>query len=133
MRAERQSVETGSPWERRFGYDRVVALGDHAWVSGTTAASAAAGRDKVPEGAAEQAEIAFSNAIEALKNVGFSAEDVVRTRMFLTDLGDAERVGAVHARVFGEVRPAATLVCVSSLIDRRLKVEVELEAAKGSR
>jgi enamine deaminase RidA (YjgF/YER057c/UK114 family) len=133
MSGARRSVATGSPWEDSFGYSRVVAIGGRAWVSGTTAASAQRDGGTVPESAAEQTEIALDVALDALQQVGFSASDVVRTRLYLTDLEDAQGVGAVHARVLGAVRPAATLVCVKSLIDRRLKVEVELEAAKAAR
>ena len=117
-------------WESRFGYHRAVAVGDHAWVSGTTAAS---GGEKPQARAADQAEAAFVVALEALERLEFGVADVVRTRMYLIDLNDAEDVGQVHARLFGGTNPAASIVVVKSLIAPELSVEVELEAVRGSR
>ena len=128
MSSSRRSVETGALWENQYGYHRAVALGEQAWVSGTTAASAGG----TPDGdAAAQAEAAFSIALSALQELGFAREDVVRTRMFVTDMGDAEAVGRVHGKVFAGVNPAATMVAVAGLIDPTLLVEIEIEAAKG--
>ncbi len=128
----RKSVSSGAAWESRYGYHRAVAVGDQAWVSGTTAASAGA---EPPATAAEQARVAFGIAIRALGDLGFGVADVVRTRMYLTDIADADAVGQAHGEVFAEVLdeagPAATMVAVSALVDPALLVEVELEAFRG--
>jgi enamine deaminase RidA (YjgF/YER057c/UK114 family) len=128
--ASRRSVSSGAVWESRFGYHRAVAVGDHAWVSGTTAASTGAAPDA---NAAGQAETAFAVALDALERLGFEVADVVRTRMYLIDPDDAEEIGQVHARVFGETNPAASMVVVAGLIASELRVEVELEAFRGVR
>jgi enamine deaminase RidA (YjgF/YER057c/UK114 family) len=129
MTGRRRSVCSGAEWESRYGYHRAVAVGGSAWVSGTTAAS----RGEPPqEGAAAQAEAAFATALEALAELGFGVGDVVRTRMYVTDIADADAVGRVHGQTFAGVDPAATMVEVSALIDPRLKVEVELEAISRS-
>ena len=125
MTSGRRSVSSGAEWESRYGYHRAVALDGRAWVSGTTAAS----RGEPPEGgAAAQAARAFAIGIEALAELGFEVRDVVRTRMYVTDIADADAVGRVHGQVFAGVDPAATMVEVSALIDPLLLVEIELEA-----
>jgi enamine deaminase RidA (YjgF/YER057c/UK114 family) len=98
-------------------------------VSGTTASSRG---DEPPEQIADEATIAFAIALDALAELGFDRTEVVRTRMYVTDINDAEIVGRVHGNVFEGVNPASTMVGVSALIDPRLTVEVELEAAKES-
>jgi enamine deaminase RidA (YjgF/YER057c/UK114 family) len=127
MTETRRSVSTGAAWEARYGYQRAVALGDRAWVSGTTAASRG---DEPADDAASQAAAAFRIAIESLAALGFAASDVVRTRMYLTDVADADAVGEVHSSFFADVRPAATMVSVNGLIDPSLLVEIELEAMR---
>jgi enamine deaminase RidA (YjgF/YER057c/UK114 family) len=129
MSGTRRSLSSGASWESRFGYHRAVAVGDRAWVSGTTAASR--GREPAPD-AGGQAEAAFAIALDALRDLGFTAADVVRTRMYVTDIADAEVVGRVHGRVFDGVNPAATLVAVTALVDPALRVEVEVEAVASS-
>jgi enamine deaminase RidA (YjgF/YER057c/UK114 family) len=128
--ASRRSVASGSAWESRFGYHRAVAVGDHAWVSGTTAASSGAEPDA---DVTAQAEAAFAVALNALAALEFEVADVVRTRMYLIDRDDCEAVGGVHSRVFGETHPAASMVVVASLIAPELRVEIELEAFRGVR
>ena len=78
-----------------------------------------------------QAERCLAIIVEALAEADASAEDVIRTRMFITDAGDSEAVGRAHAAVFGEIRPAAAMVVVAGLLDPRWKVEIEAEAALG--
>ena len=121
----RRTVGSGAPWEARYGYRRAVRVGDQAWVSGTTAMSD--GAEPAPD-AAGQARQAFGVALSALGRLGVTAGDVVRTRMYITDVADADAVGAVHGELFGAVPPAATMVVVAGLIDPRLLVEVEVEA-----
>ena len=125
----RRSVSSGAEWESTYGYHRAVAVGGRSWVSGTTAASR--GEVPVPDAAA-QARAAFGIALDALAQLDFSVGDVVRTRMYVTDIADADQVGRVHGEVFDGVGPTATMVEVSALIDPRLKVEVELEAVAST-
>jgi enamine deaminase RidA (YjgF/YER057c/UK114 family) len=125
--SKRRSVTSGSEWETRYGYHRAVAVGEQAWVSGTTAASRGGVPDPDP---VAQTRTAFTIGLEALAELGFDRTEVVRTRMFVTDAATADVVGAVHGEFFGAVKPTATLVCVSGLIDPRLKIEIEIEAVK---
>ncbi|MEV7086533.1 RidA family protein [Streptomyces sp. NPDC093085] len=117
---------SGGPWEERFGYSRAVELPNGlVLVSGCT--SVVDGR--IAEGGPyEQAVTAFGVAVKALEELGLGAEHVVRTRMYLTHVRDADEVGRAHRELFGAVRPAATMVVVAGLIDPSLFVEVEVEA-----
>ena len=126
----RRRISSGGPYEARFGYSRAVAVGDSCWVAGTTDAGPD-GTSLHPGDAAAQARAAFGIAIGALEEAGFAIADVVRTRMYVTNSEDARPVAEVHGELFGEVRPASTLVRVAGLIDRSLLVEVELEAHRG--
>jgi enamine deaminase RidA (YjgF/YER057c/UK114 family) len=124
----RRLIGSGGPWEERAGYSRAVAIGDACWVAGTTDAGPD-GRSTHPGDVAAQARSAFGIAIDALERAGFSVADVVRTRMYVTDVRSAaEALLAVHGELFRDVRPAATLVEVCRLIDPTLLVEVELDA-----
>ena len=127
MLHDRRAVDTGAAWEERYGYRRAIALGDSAWVAGTTAAS---GGSSVPVDAQSQARAAFSIGVSALAELGFDVTDVVRTRMYLVDAVDADGVGRVHAEVFAAARPVATMVIVAALVEPTLRVEVELEARR---
>jgi enamine deaminase RidA (YjgF/YER057c/UK114 family) len=124
--SERRRVSSGSPWEGPYGYSRAVVVGDACWVAGTTDPS----HEHIGDAAA-QARAAWGIVERALAEAGFSLAEVVRTRMYVTDPADALAVAAVHGEVFGEVRPAATLVVVSALIEPELCVEVEAEAVHG--
>jgi enamine deaminase RidA (YjgF/YER057c/UK114 family) len=126
----RRLVSSGSPYEARFGYSRAVAVGDSCWVAGTTDA----GSDGIslhPGDAAAQARAAFAIALGALEEAGFTAEDVVRTRMYIVRPDDASAVAGVNGEIFGAIRPASTLVRVAGLIDPSMLVEVELEARRA--
>jgi len=112
------------------GYSRAIAVGDACFVAGTTDAGPD-GESRHPGDAAAQARAAFAIVQGALREAGFTLEDVVRTRMYLVDPTDADLVAAVHGEVFGHVRPAATLVVVARLIHPSLLVEVEAEAKRG--
>jgi enamine deaminase RidA (YjgF/YER057c/UK114 family) len=125
----RRRVSSGGPYEARYGYSRAIAAGDSCWVAGTTDAGAD-GRSLHPGDAAAQARAAFGIAIRALEEAGFIVDDVVRTRMYVTRSEDFSAVAAVHGELFGEIRPAATLVMVAGLIEPSLLVEVELEARR---
>lgn len=123
-------MSSGGPWEVAAGYSRAIAVGDACFVAGTTDAGPD-GESRHPGDAAAQARAAFAIVQGALREAGFTLEDVVRTRMYLVDPTDADLVAAVHGEVFGHVRPAATLVVVARLIHPSLLVEVEAEAKRG--
>jgi enamine deaminase RidA (YjgF/YER057c/UK114 family) len=126
--AERQRVSSGSPFEATVGFSRAVRDGDRVAVSGTAPIWPDGSCDPDPE---KQALRCLEIIGEALREAGAGVEDVIRTRMFITDAGDAEAVGRAHAAVFGETRPAATMVVVAGFLDPRWKVEIEAEAAVG--
>jgi enamine deaminase RidA (YjgF/YER057c/UK114 family) len=126
----RRQVSTGGPWEEAAGYSRAVAVGNECWVAGTTDA-APDGESTHPGDAPAQARAAFTIVEGALAEAGFTLDDVVRTRMYITDPADADAVAAVHGEVFGHVRPAATLVVVARLIRPSLLVEVEADARRA--
>jgi len=126
----RRLVSSGSPYEKRYGYSRAVAVGDSCWVAGTTDAGPD-GTSLHPGDAAGQARAAYGIAIHALEEAGFAAGDVVRTRMYIVRPSDAPAVAAVNGEIFASIRPASTLVTVAALIDPSMLVEVELEARRG--
>ncbi|SDX96459.1 Enamine deaminase RidA, house cleaning of reactive enamine intermediates, YjgF/YER057c/UK114 family [Modestobacter sp. DSM 44400] len=123
-------IGSGAPWEDVIGYSRVVVAGDSAWVSGTTAT--VGGAVVHPGGAGAQARVALEGISRALEQAGFSLGDVVRTRMFVTDISRWEEVGRVHGEFFGEVRPATSMVQVAALIDPAMLVEIEADAVRGA-
>jgi len=123
-------LNSGSPWEGVVGYSRVVVRGDAAWVSGTT--SAVNGVVQYPGDAAAQTRQALATITAALERAGFSVADVVRTRMFVTDISRWEEIGRAHGEVFGDVRPASTMVQVQALIDPEMLVEIEADAVRGA-
>ncbi|MTE15784.1 RidA family protein [Nocardia aurantiaca] len=128
----RQIVSSGAQWEPIVGYSRAVRVGQWVSVAGTTAAtpdSGPVGGDDI----AEQTREALRRIAAALAEVGASVEDVIRTRIFVTDISRWEEVGKAHGEVFAEIRPAATMVEVSALIDPALLVEIEADAVIPSR
>ena len=120
---------SGAPWEGIVGYSRVVVRGDAAWVSGTT--SMADGVVAHAGDAAAQTRQALETIAHSLERAGFSMADVVRTRMFVTDISRWEEIGRAHGEVFGDIRPATTMVQVSALIDQDMLVEIEADAVRG--
>jgi enamine deaminase RidA (YjgF/YER057c/UK114 family) len=126
MSAISSRADSGSPFERSIGFSRAVRVGDRVLVSGT----APVGADDA--GVFDQAKRCFEIIATALRDLGVSMSDVVRTRMFITDASYADDVGRAHADVFAEVRPAATMVVVAGLLDPRWKVEIEAEAVSPS-
>jgi len=123
----RKIVSSGTRWEREYGYARAVRAGDCVYVAGTTAvddSGAVIGRDD-PHA---QAKAILEKIEAALVQAGASMRDVVRTRIFVTDMGHADAVGRAHGEKFGEIRPAATMVQVVKLIDDQLLVEIEVDA-----
>jgi enamine deaminase RidA (YjgF/YER057c/UK114 family) len=121
---------SGAPWEAVVGYSRVVVRGNCAWVSGTTAT--VDGAVVHPGNAGAQARIALEAIVAALAGAGFAAGDVVRTRMYVTDIGRWEEIGRVHGEFFGDVRPATSMVQVAALIDPAMLVEIEADAVRGA-
>ena len=119
---------SGAPWEGIVGYSRVVVRGDAAWVSGTT--SLVDGKVAHPGDAAAQTRQALAIIRTALEKAGFTVADVVRTRMFVTDISRWEEIGRAHGEVFGDVRPATAMVQVAALIDPAMLVEIEADAVR---
>lgn len=117
--SQRQNISSGSEWEPKIGYSRAVRIGNHIAVSGTTGQGATA---------AEQARAALETIERALVEAGGSLQDVIRTRIYLTDVSLWQEVAAVHGEIFASIRPASTLLGVGALIDQALFVEIEADA-----
>jgi enamine deaminase RidA (YjgF/YER057c/UK114 family) len=127
MTPEKVSSET--PWEPVVGYSRAVAAGDYVFVSGCTSVR---GRELVHEGDAyHQTMQAIANVSSALAQLGLDLSDVVRTRIFVTDITRWEEFGRAHGEAFGATRPATTMVEVRGLVDPRMLVEVEAVAYRA--
>lgn len=121
----RKAVSSGAPWEAKFGYTRAVRVGPCVKVSGTTGVDESG---RVVGGAYEQARQALEIIRSALADLNVNMTDVVRTRVFVTNVDDWEEVGRAHADAFAQAPPASTLVEVSGLIDPEMLVEIEAEA-----
>jgi enamine deaminase RidA (YjgF/YER057c/UK114 family) len=128
--SERRRISSGGPWEAVAGYSRAIVVGDGCWVAGTTDAGPD-GHARHPGDVSAQTRATLEIIERALVEAGFGLADVVRTRMFVTDISRWAEVGAVHGQVFGEIRPAATMVEVPALIDPSLLIEIEAEARRG--
>lgn len=127
----RQSLQTNAPWEPIVGYSRAVKVGPFIAVTGTVALDAD-GR-LVGEGdAAAQTRQCLANIRTTLERLGARLEDVVRTRIFVTDISEWEAIGRAHGEVFAAIRPATTMVQVAALIEPRFKVEIEADAIVAS-
>ena len=120
--SKRENISSGSKWEPILGYSRAVKVGNYVHVSGTTGPGATA---------VEQAKAALEVIKAALEKAGAKMSDVVRTRIYVTDISQWEAIGKVHGDYFGEIRPALAMVEVSKLIDPALFVEIEADAYLG--
>jgi enamine deaminase RidA (YjgF/YER057c/UK114 family) len=123
---KRTLISSGAPWEATVGYSRAVRVGNMVFVAGTTAVDG----DTViaPGNAYEQTKYALAKIGKALHEAGADFQHVVRTRMYVTNIADWEEVGRAHGEVFGDIRPAATMVEVKGLINKDLVVEIEVDA-----
>jgi enamine deaminase RidA (YjgF/YER057c/UK114 family) len=122
---DRQHARSGSPYEDTIGFSRAVRVGHTVAVAGTAPVWA---EDFVDPDPAVQARRCWEIALAALEEIGGRVEDVIRTRQYVVTADVADSVGGVHGEVFGEIRPASTMVVVAGLLDSRWLVEVELDA-----
>ena len=125
--AKRQSYSSGTKWETIVGYSRAIRIGNQIFVTGTTATNEAGEIVAVGDAYGQTIQV-FRNIERALNGLGTTLASVVRTRMFVTDISRWEEYGRAHGEFFSEIRPCATMVEVSALVDPDMLIEIEVDA-----